>query len=181
MAYFNGKNILFSPRIVSSAKMVSFIDGTLQKLVPQDFGDAKNVREGAFAGFENLESVELSDKIKTIGNRSFYNCASLKNVVIADSVETIGENAFHYNTGMDVVIGSGVKTIGSRAFGVIGSSKTLNVRIKADNPPTIESNSFPSTETNSVSIVVNAGMAEAYKSATNWSAFADVITEEENG
>ena len=54
------------------------------------------IAEGAFAGNENLVSVELYASVKTIGKEAFYGCTSLTTVTLRpnSTLETIGQGAF---------------------------------------------------------------------------------------
>lgn len=42
-----------------------------------------------------LQTVELPDTIKTIGEHAFANCLALLNVNLNDNITTIGKHAFH--------------------------------------------------------------------------------------
>ena len=54
------------------------------------------IAEGAFAGNENLVSVELYASVKTIGKDAFYGCTNLTTVTLRpnSTLETIGQGAF---------------------------------------------------------------------------------------
>ena len=49
---------------------------------------------GAFVGCTSLQSIELSNNLKYIGDYAFYNCISLATIEIPKSVVRIGERAF---------------------------------------------------------------------------------------
>ena len=58
----------------------------------------------AFNGYENLQSVSISDGIISIGDYAFFGCTSLENITIPDSVTSIGVSAFTntaYNSNAD--------------------------------------------------------------------------------
>ena len=65
------------------------MDGPLTTLT---IGDNAIIRDGAFYGAANLESVSLG-KGAVIGDRAFYNCASLVDIDLS-KVASIGESAF---------------------------------------------------------------------------------------
>ena len=77
------------------------------------------IAEGAFAGNENLVSVELYASVKTIGKDAFYGCTNLTTVTLRpnSTLETIGQGAF---TGCTKLSGfqlpASLKTIGDEAF-----------------------------------------------------------------
>ena len=127
----------------------------------------------AFAYCYSLTSVTIPDSVTTIGNNAFELCSSLTSVTIPDSVTTIGESAFQNCAILEqVVIGSGVKKIGSYAFRYC---YVLNdISIKATTPPSIDASSFSDIGTSPIFYVPTESV-EAYKSATNWSEYANYI------
>ncbi len=71
----------------------------------------------AFVNYSYLNSINISESVKTIGISAFSGCSSLKTVTIPDSVTTIGGDAFrHCASLISVTIGSSVSSIGSNAF-----------------------------------------------------------------
>ena len=48
----------------------------------------------AFARLAQLEEVQLSDGVRSIGNAAFYMCKALRTVHVSDGVESIGGGAF---------------------------------------------------------------------------------------
>ena len=61
-----------------------------------------SLADGAFAGFNNIESVTLPNTVTTIGEAAFSNCTALATVMIPSSVADIGANAF-YETALATV------------------------------------------------------------------------------
>ena len=53
-----------------------------------------SIGSGAFAGLEQLASVELPSGLRTIGQSAFDKCTALKRVVFPDTLESIGGYAF---------------------------------------------------------------------------------------
>ena len=51
--------------------------------------------EQAFAGTNDLASIEIPDSVTYIGTEAFYNCSSLTSITIPDSVTSIGNYAFY--------------------------------------------------------------------------------------
>lgn len=65
----------------------------------------------------NLEKVEISNGVTSIGEYAFYYCQNLKSVTIPDSVTSIGEGAFYYCTALtSITIPGSVTSIGKEAF-----------------------------------------------------------------
>jgi hypothetical protein len=53
------------------------------------------IPEGAFFQRYKLETIELHDGLREIGQMAFFNCKALKEVQSSDAVESIGMSAFH--------------------------------------------------------------------------------------
>ncbi len=80
-------------------------------------GSIKCISERAFAGCENLVTVNMGEGITEIGNSAFLNCYALKDLVIPDSVEIIDDSAFYYARSLTIKkLSSNVKHIGDKAF-----------------------------------------------------------------
>lgn len=80
-------------------------------------GAIKAIDRGAFMRSSNLKSVVIEEGITDIGYQAFYQCTKLKTVVIPDSVTTIRGYSFRGLSALsDVTFGSGIRTIGKRAF-----------------------------------------------------------------
>ncbi len=151
----------------------------------------------AFWDCDSLTSVTIGDSVTTIGSNTFYSCCSLTSVNIPDSVTTIGWYAFSYCTSLTSVnIPDSVTTIGEGAFYyctsltsvTIPDSVTIirnyafedctsltSVYCKATTPPALGWDVFAYNGSDR-KIYVPAGSVDAYKSAGNWSKYADDIT-----
>ena len=131
------------------------------------------IESGVFYGCSSLTSVTIPNNVTSIGGSAFSGCSSLTSVAIPDSVKTIEGSAFQNCAILEkVVIGSGVKNIGSDAFRYC---YVLNdISIKATTPPSIYATSFNDIGTSPIFYVPTESV-EAYKSATNWSEYANYI------
>lgn len=98
-------------------------------LVPQ--GITKIAPE-CFANNPLIESVEISETVRSIERDAFSNCINLKSVTIADSVETIGETVFSGCTSLSTVnFGNDLYSIGSGVFS--GCSNLQEVSVSPEN------------------------------------------------
>jgi hypothetical protein len=99
----------------------------------------------------NCSEVEFPLGVTVLGAGCFYNCNALTSITIPESVTSIGQDCFHMCT-----------------------SLTLAIVLPAI-PPSIGYGSFDDAHT-SFNIKVNSPYVNAYKTATNWSAYAAKIT-----
>ena len=70
-----------------------------------------------FKGCSNLSNVTIGDNVKIIPEYAFYDCHGLTSINIPDRVTSIGGCAFLYCSGLtSITIGNGVTSIGGEAF-----------------------------------------------------------------
>ena len=155
---------------VTSIGYNAFKDKNIRSIVIPD--SVTSIGSSAFRGCSSLTSVVIPDGVTFISDFAFSYCSSLTSVVIPDGVTSIGNFAFRncYNL-TSVVIGDGVTSIGYDAFR--DCSSLTSITCKATTPPNVESYAFATSSINT--IYVPAESVDAYKSATNWSAYADKI------
>ena len=94
-------------------------EGTLHVYGTGAMYDYNGNNGGPFYRYRNdIQSVQFSGNITTIGNYVFWYCDGLTEVVIPDSVTTIGNSAFQECGGLtEIVIPASVTTINDWAFG----------------------------------------------------------------
>lgn len=74
------------------------------------------IRKNCFAGTA-ITSIEIHDKIVSIGDRAFQNCKALAGVELGDELQSIGYAAFAGCTELKTVtFGKSIDSIGERAF-----------------------------------------------------------------
>ena len=136
---------------------------------------------GAFRNNINIQYITLptNDNFKVVSEACFLGCDNLENIIIPDSVNTIEDNAFFMCHDLKTIyIGSGVTTIGRHAFdGPININPLTGVYLSPTTPPTIASNSFNFDNTTNCKIYVPTGTLNAYKTAENWSTYANRMIE----
>ena len=124
----------------------------------------------AFCGWKNLISATIPAGVTIIPPHAFNGCTSLTSVTIPDGVTNIRAYAFYLCTNLtSVTIPASATDIQTRAFYNIETITMLSAA-----PPEIASDTFSSSLKQ---IIVPAGSSETYKAASNWSAYADYITE----
>ena len=132
---------------------------------------------GAFSGFTNMSAITVSNNLADIGQGAFSNCYSLQNFPYSTSLEHIYDSAFYKCYSLtSVTIPSSVVSIGDGAFREC--TGLTSVTMEATTPPTLGSyvfyDEFSQTKL-PIKIYVPAESLNAYKTATNWSDYADRI------
>ena len=183
---------------VGFAKFRELVSGSnnLISVTASDLGNITAIKHGAFADCYRLLNVEIPSSVKTIGRRAFYACVNITNLVIPDAVTVIEDETFYFMTGLlDITLPSNLTSIGVGAFNQCVKLETITIpstvteiknnafvrcfklktlTVLADEPPTLGSSVF--YDCNALEkISVKAESLEKYKSATNWSALADII------
>jgi hypothetical protein len=96
--------------------------------------------------------VEIPENITTIGSYTFSYCQNLISVTLPNSLSEIGYSAFYECTNL------------------------ANIYLYSITPPILNSINAISTYTTAIHVPIGSG--ELYKSATNWSNFANIIIED---
>ena len=153
------------------------------------------IEDDAFHECPRLASINIPEGVKSIGSCAFAGASALTEIAIPQSVTTIGENAFaatglhsiiipegvaiieyatFYNCKSlnSIVLPSTITSIGDRTFDYCYELKEIHC--KATTPPTLEMFSLLSNIPGR-KIYVPHGSVEAYKTAENWSNFAEQI------
>lgn len=126
-----------------------------------------------FYGWGTLVSVTIPDTVTTIGSYNFYGTI-LRKCVIPNSVTTIGRNCFSVtNNLVDITFGSGITELGNNMFQSKTRNLDFNISVLATEPPTLGTGFAPSNFTGK--IYVPDDSVNDYKTATNWSTWADYI------
>lgn len=124
----------------------TLVKGCGKTIIPNS---VTSIGQGAFAGYENLTTINIPESVKTIGDYAFSRCYYLTSIKIPHSVISIGEGAF-YKSGLTSIelpnsitaikeatfvgcsfttftIPNSVNVIGSDAFERCRYLKTVNI------------------------------------------------------
>lgn len=156
-------------------KLAQFVDGTLTDITAEDLDGATVIRHNAFY-FSDITSIVIPDSVTVIGNYSLQNCLYLRDVTIGNSVTDIGASAFQSCSKLlSLTIPSSTTYIYYNALHIGSSTNKATITFLSTTPPTIQYNTIGN---NVEKIIVPKGCGDVYKSATNFSAKADIIEEE---
>ena len=162
-------------------KLVELMNETLTELTAQDLDGATQISIEAFSDQKNLLSVEIPGSVKTIGSRAFNGCSSLSTLILNEGLEEIGSSAFFRCALHEFVVPSTVNLVYANICTLdSGADWKLTVKMLPVTPPraSISSTSFHIFNLYGVEkIIVPVGSGNAYKTASEWNDFADLIVE----
>lgn len=185
--YKNGIGKITFKSTITSIPEFAFINSTILKSITIP-NSVTRIENEAFRRCENLESITIPNNVTKIGDGTFSECKSLKNINIPKSVTKIGNNAFYDCHALrSVTIPNSVTEIGDGVFRGCGNLST--VYCNATTPPNggclmfsyykynYEHFSYSHTEHKNLKckIYVPTASVSAYKTAKNWSDYADNI------
>ena len=131
-----------------------------------------SIGNNAFDDCRALSSVTFGSGLTSIGERAFDSCEALSSVTVYDNVTSIGKRAFESCTALtSCTIGSGITSIGEAVFDMC--SGLTSITIYATTPPILENGNLGYPE--NYIIYVPCDSVDAYKSASDWSYYANQI------
>lgn len=170
-AYYNSN--IVSVMLPSSVKKISHgcFSGCLY-LETINLNYVTLFEQSCFYNCSKLTSIQLNNDVKEIPYEGFQNCTGLQNMVLPSNLNRINDYAFKNCTFTQIVIPVFVNEIRNQAF---NSCKQLSkVVVMPETPPTLGPTVFDNNAIDRL-IYVPDNSVDAYKSATNWSAYADYI------
>ena len=135
------------------------------------------IKENAFGYCKALKEVVLPDSITTVGRDAFSSCYALEKINIPLGLTKI-PNSFLSNARSltSLTIPANITSIGSYALSLGDTGKKATITFLGTTPPTMTSDGFGGGYYRE-KIIVPKGSLDAYKSATNWSKYADKMEE----
>ena len=182
------------------AKFTAYLNSTITEVTASDWGDATSVPDYTLYARGKLKTLIMSDRITSVGASLCWACRALETVHVSasltavdfgflgytniesielpETLETIGNNFLLgcYNLSSAVTIPAKVTSIGANFL--LADNKIPELVMKPTTPPTLGYNALSNTSSSLV-ITVPKGSLDAYKTATNWAAFADRMQEAE--
>lgn len=174
---FNHSNItnITLPNSVTSIGVAafSFCRALTQITIPNS---VTSIGDDAFSQCIALTQINIPNGVTMINTNTFYYCEALTQITIPNGVTRIGSSAFYSCTELtELTIPANVTLISYNALEIGSTTKKATITMKPTTPPKIYANTFKDSKLNK--IIVPVGCVDAYKSATNWSKFADYIEE----
>lgn len=168
-----------------------YLKGTKTKITAEDLEGLTELRQYAFA-YAPITEVEFPAKLVRLGDRAFYQTKITS--INLEGITYIGSYTFSYTPIKELVLPASIKNYGQRCFESCTELETVRIESQArlaphmfqydtalkriiclaETPPSIYADQFKQF-TGGETIEVRADLVETYKSATNWSNYADYI------
>ena len=133
------------------------------------------IRQQAFDGCYSLESIIISNSVMSIEGFAFYCCYSLASITIPNGVTSIEGNAFDKCYSLaSITIPNDVTSIGESAFQNCYGVAFYDFSNHTSVPTLANTNAFDNIPAD-CQIRVPASLYDIWKTATNWSTYADYI------
>ena len=138
-----------------------------------EFEDSEIEVIGSYAFYDCSKLTSVSFPVATsIGNSAFDDCDALTSVSFP-AATSIGSSAFNTCSALTSVSFPAATSIGYYAFYSCSKLTTLYIGTESDTVCTLSNtNAIPSNVTD---IYVPEALVDSYKTATNWSSFANKI------
>ncbi len=175
-AWCNNEHFLDSP-FKYGAKL--YLNGELvtELIIPNTI---TSLKYKTFEGVSSITSVVIPNSVISIKENVFTGCSNLNSVDISNSVTSIGSAFADCENLVKVKIGSGVKTIGYKAF---GNCKKLNTMYcYTETIPEIgNDDAFTDSPIEQATLYVVDTLIDDYKSAMYWKRFGSILGIESSG
>ncbi len=165
-------SIVIPSSVISTGTYVFYYCHSLSSVVIPS--SVTSIGRSAFYYCYALSSVVIPDGVTDIPMFAFYYCYALSSVVIPDGVTSIGNFSFCYCTALkSVIIPSSVTTIVNAAFSNATNLLTVDLTAATAVPTLGGTSAFQLS--GPPTILVPMSLLDDFKTATNWSSFADYI------
>lgn len=168
-----------------------YLLGTKTKITARDLEGFTELRLYAFA-YSPITAVEFPEQLVRLGDRAFYQTKITS--INLEGISYVGQYTFSYTPIKELVLPSSIKGYGQRCFESCTELETVRIESSAtfaphmfqydtklkrvicllETPPNIYADQFKQFK-GGETIEVRADLVEKYKSATNWSNYADYI------
>ena len=134
-----------------------------------------SIELGVFYNCSSLASITLPNNVTSIGTYAFYNCYSLASITLLNGVTSIEQEAFAMCYSLSsITMPNSVTSIGEQAFDSCWSVAFYDFTA-CTSVPTLSGTSAFGNIAIDCQIRVPASLVDAWKTATNWSIYANYI------
>ena len=134
-----------------------------------------SIADSAFQGCNSLTSITIANGVTRIASNAFRSCYSLASITIANGVTSIADSAFNGCYSLtSITIPNSVTRIASNAFRFCYSVAFYDFSNHTSVPTLANTNAFTNIPAD-CQIRVPASLVDAWKTATNWSTYANYI------
>ncbi len=141
------------------------------------------IGEMTFRDCKSITTIEIPISVTTIHNSAFSGCTGLTSITIPNNVTSIGGSAFSGCTQLKtIIIGENIKVISyndnpyyAPGYSFSNCQELMDVYCYAENVPITSSNTFENSLIEYATLHVPAASLEAYKAATPWSGFKNIV------
>lgn len=177
--------------------LLKLLDRTITEIVIPN--EVTTIGKYTFAECRNLKNITFHNNVTTIDTYAFIYCKGLTSLILPNSIGYIGAAAFQLcecltsivlpkNNNLtriiqatfancssltNLTIPSSVTSIEKQALLIGSTTNKATITFEGTTPPTIVTGAFDTNKLEAIRVPMSA--VDTYKSATNWSAFADYI------
>ena len=122
----------------------------------------------------NCSEVQIPSGVTGLEGYCFAGCNALTSITLPESITSLGEGCFYYCTSLtSITLPKSVTSIVAYCFN--GCTSLNLATVLPAIPPTLGGNVFTNVHP-SFNIKVRSPYVDAYKTATNWTAYASIIS-----
>ena len=138
-------------------------------------GSVASIGATIFTSNSAIKKLHFPSLIKNIPANSFVTCESLRDVEIPEGCQTIGSRAFDTARSLpQLIFPATLSSIGAQAFNNCTSMRFYDFTACTAVPTLANANAFTNIPAD-CEIRVPASLVDSWKTATNWSTYADHI------
>jgi hypothetical protein len=145
-------------------------------LISVDLSNTSISSIGAYSFFSctSLVLITLPESVVSLGEYCFSICESLTSITLPESLTSLGDFCFAgCNALTSITLPESITSLGEGCFGYCSNLNLATVLPAI--PPTLGGFAFDDVHT-SFNIKVRSPYVDAYKTATNWTAYASIIS-----
>ena len=138
----------------------------------------KKLGDNSLARCVNVSSLKLNEGLESIGHQAIRWCRNIKELIVPNSVKEVWGAFLTEDHGLvSVVLGSGLETIHTDAFGGVSMNLKSFISLSTNPAKCVEPDRTFTSLPEDVTLYVPLGSKSAYETAPGWDYFAGHIVE----